>query len=145
MINYKNMLIALNKKGADIGASIGIDVCFAGRTADGEIYEPNPDVSYIKFNLIPNDVERRNLADGEAEVMLSGIYQASVFVGKTGKSNPDIESAGVIDQIKPLLPQGTKLEQGGQSCTITNSFPSPPLPDATHHLVALSVYFNCIA
>lgn len=145
MINFLNMLIALNKKGAAVGAALNIDVCYAGRTLLGEIYNPEPDVNYIKFDLIPNEVERETLANGRAEVMRNGIYQATVYVGKSGKANPDIESAGIVDGIRQEFIQGLKLTEGGQSCEVFKTEPSPPLPNETHHTVAVSVYFNCIA
>lgn len=145
MINSKNMLKALNKKGNEVATALSIDVCFAGRTLTGDIYNPEPDVNYLKFDLIPNEIERRTLTNGEDEVMRNGIYQAMVFVGKTGKANPEMESAGIVDDIRQRFNQGLELSEGGQSCEVVRSEPSPPLPNDTHHTVAVSVYFNVIA
>lgn len=145
MINFKDVLIAMNVKGNEVATGLGIDVCFAGRTLAGAIYEPDPKKNYIKFDLMPNDIERRSLKDGEAEVMRNGIYQATVFVGKSGDKNPDMESMTITQTIREQFSQGLKLASGSQSCVVFKSDLSPPLPNDTHHAVAVSVYFDCIA
>lgn len=145
MINFKNMLIAMNVKANDIANGLGVDICFEGRTLAGDIYTPDPATNYIDVYLMPNDIERRSLQDGEAEVMRSGIYQATVYVGKSGNKNPSMEALTISDTIRSDFTQGLKLTKDGQSCTVFNSDLSPQLPNDTHYARAVSVYFDCIA
>lgn len=145
MINFTNVLIAMNVKGNAVATGLNVDVCFAGRTLNGKIYEPDPAKNYIRFDLIPNEVERRSLADGEAEVMQSGIYQVTVYVGKSGDSNPDIESMKITDTVRGDFAQGLKLSKDNQTCKIVNASQPVKIPNETHHTAVVSVYFDCIA
>lgn len=145
MINFKNVLIAMNVKGNAVATGLNIDVCFAGRTLDGDIYNPDPTKNYIRFDLMPNEVERRSLADGEAEVMRSGIYQTTVYVGKSGNSNPDIESMTITDTVRGDFAQGLKLTKDDQTCKVTSASQPVKIPNKTHHAAVVSVYFDCIA
>jgi hypothetical protein len=146
MISTKSLLIALNVKGKEVATTVGLtEQCFAGRTLDGDLFERDPNKNYIRFDLLNNDIDRRNLSDNEAETMLGGIYQVSVYVSKIGKKIPDIEAQGLIDSIRPLFQQGMKLESGGQSVRIYRTDVSPQLSNDTHIYYAVSVYFEVIA
>lgn len=145
MISTRNLLIALNVKGNEIATALKLTPCFAGRTLDGDVFKRNPNINYIRFDLLNNDIDRRTLADNEAETMLGGIYQISVYVSKVGKKNPDMEAQGFIDSIRGLFQQGEKLVSGGQSARIYRTDVSPQLSNDTHIYYAASVYFEVIA
>lgn len=146
MISTKNLLIALNKKGKEAATYAELSSqCFAGRTLEGDVFEREPSANYVRFDLLSNDIERRSLADNEAETMLGGIYQISVYVSKVGKKIPDIEAQGFVDSIRNSFSQGMKLESGGQSVRIYRTDVSPQLSNDTHIYYAVSVYFEVIA
>ncbi|AUR90855.1 hypothetical protein NVP1151O_14 [Vibrio phage 1.151.O._10N.222.46.B1] len=145
MIDFEKVMIALNVKGNEIAAGLGVDVCFEGITLDGEIYEPAPQTNYIDLVLMNNDVVRRGLANGEAEVMRGAIYQATVHTGKDGKANPSMEALRLANGVRGGFGQGLKLIAGGQACTITNTDRPVSVPNPTHKAYAVSIYFDCIA
>ncbi|CAH9015440.1 conserved hypothetical protein [Vibrio phage 137E35-1] len=145
MIDFEKVLIALNVKGNEIATGLGIDVCFDGITLAGEIYEPEPQANYINFVLVPNDVDRRGLANGEAEVMQAAIYQATIHVGKDGKANPNMEALKLSNSVRGGFSQGLKLVSGGQTCKVTRADRPVSVPNETHKAYAVGIYFDCIA
>lgn len=146
MISTRNLLIALNAKGKEVATSAGLTKqCFSGRTLAGDVFEREPSKNYVRFDLLNNDIDRRTIADNEAETMLGGIYQISVYVAKVGRKIPDIEAQGLVDSIRGAFPQGMKLENSDQSVRIYRTDVSPRLSNDTHIYCAVSVYVEVIA
>ena len=144
MINLNNMTIALNRKGSEVATGLSVDVCFGGFDLSGNPYKPSPDKDYIRFDLIPNDIERRGLANGESEVMLNGIYQATINIARATSKNPLMQLSKVIDLVRTEFNQGLNLSHNAQSCTIYRSDVEVDLSNETHLAKPVSVYFNCI-
>lgn len=144
MINKKPMLIALNKKANEVSTALVIDACYAGRDLSGKTYEPSPDTDFIRWDLIPNDIQRRSVKGNETDFMQNGIYQCSVFVGKSSGSNPILKAPEVMDAVQLSFAQNLELEHGGQTCRITRCSYDVSLSNETHEYEVLSIYFDCL-
>lgn len=145
MISAKKVLAALNTKAVDVATTIDIDYALAGRELDGEYYTTKPDTNYIDFYLITNEIDRRNLANNQDEVMLSSIYQVDVFAGKSKGGSPDMVAIDLVDQVRAEFPDGLTLTNDGQDVEIYRTNISPRLDNDTHVYYAVSVYFNVIS
>ena len=145
MIDFRKVLIALNTKADEVAMNMRIDIAFGGRTLGGEIYKPEPDVSYLNCYLMPNDTERRGLKDGESEVMRGAIYQVEVYVTKEGKANPDLEALQKANEVRLSFAQGLTLTAEGQSCKVTRCNSPLTRPNDTHTAYTVDVIFECIA
>jgi hypothetical protein len=143
MINMKNVLTALRIKGRDAALSMGLQACYGGRDANGDIFDDTVNESYIRFDLMTNEIDRRGIADNESEVMLNSIYQVKVCASKSLKY-PDIELLGMIDLARAEFMQGEIIAHNGTSLEMIRSDPSPIMSNDTHFYVAISVYFNTI-
>ena len=144
MINSKPMLIALNIKADEVSTSLGIDACYMGRDSTGKTYEPSPDTDYIRWDLIPNDIQRRSVKGNETDFMQNGIYQCTVFIGKSSGSNPIIKAPEITDAVQAAFTQNLKLEYDNQTCRITRCSPDVALANETHEYKVLSIYFDCL-
>lgn len=145
MIDFRKILIAFNVKADEVALDMQIDIAFAGRTLNGDLYEPQPDVSYLNCNLMPNDAERRGLKNGESEVMRGAIYQIDVYATKEGKANPDLEALQKANEVRANFSQGLVLTADGQDCKITQCNSPFTRPSDTHKAYTVDVIFECIA
>ena len=144
MIHLNDMKIALNRKGNEVATGLSVDVCFGGFDLSGNPYKPSPERDYIRFDLIPNDIERRGLANGGSEVMRNGIYQASINIARATNKNPSMQLSKVIDSVRANFNQGLTLSHNAQSCTVYRTDIEVDLSSETHLANPVSVYFNCI-
>ncbi len=145
VIDFRKVLIALNTKADEVAMNMRIDIAFGGRTLGGEIYKPEPDVSYLNCYLMPNDTERRGLKNGESEVMRGAIYQIDVYATKEGKANPDLEALQKANEVRANFAQGLILTADGQDCKVTYCNSPFTRPSDTHKAYTVDVIFECIA
>lgn len=145
MIDFRKVLIAFNVKADEVALDMQIDIAFAGRTLNGDIYDPQPDVSYLNCSLLPNDAERRGLKNGESEVMRGAIYQIDVYATKEGKANPDLEALQKANEVRANFAQGLVLTSDGQDCKVTQCNSPFARPSDTHKAYTVDVIFECIA
>lgn len=144
MINKKPMLIALNIKANEVSTSLGIDACYMGRDSTGKTYEPSPNTDYIRWDLIPNDIQRRSVKGNETDFMQNGIYQCTVFIGKSSGSNPVIKAPEIMDAVQLAFSQNLALEYDNQTCRINRCSYDVSLSNETHDYEVLSIYFDCL-
>ena len=144
MIKRTNLLLALNIKANDFCSANSVDAVFAGKSSDGSIYSPDPSTSYIRFDLIGNDIQRMSVKGNETDAMLNGIYQAKVMIGKSSGKNPTIRSAQLSDLLQDTFTQELMLVNGGQKVRIARCNVDIEVSDKTHEGLVVSIYFDCL-
>ena len=139
MISLKDTLISLKVKSRSVAGDLGITACYAGRDENGAIFDDSVVENYLRFDLINNEIDRRNLANDDSDVMLNAIWQIGVFVPKVSM-NPSGELLGLVDSVRGAFNQGLVLN----AVQITRSDVSPLMDNDTHFYYAISVYFNVL-
>lgn len=145
MIKHTPLLFALNAKAAEFCTANSIDAVFAGRTADNVIYDPQATGSYIRFDLIGNDIQRLSVRGNESDFMRNGIYQAMIMIGKSSGKNPIIEPSKLADLLQESFTQELKLINSNQSLMISHCNVDIKTSNETHEGLIVSIYFDCVS
>ena len=110
--------------------------------ADGEKYETDPKVGYVREFTLFGDDEPIGISDDSSDIQ-RGIYQLTIYT-------PKVQEGGKWKGLKDAetyqagFARGLQLTYNGQTVRIRNSSVAPTRSDDTHFMTVLSVRYSVI-